>query len=123
VLGDMLVRNVPTNIRDGYSTTYNGNSIFVFETAGLCIAHLGHLHHELTAEHLRQLGQIDVLLVPVDGSYTLDQSGMMDVIAKIGPRIVVPMHFFGESTLNRFLRLAAERFDVERRDKADLVVV
>jgi L-ascorbate metabolism protein UlaG (beta-lactamase superfamily) len=81
------------------------------------------LHHDLTAEHLRRLGQIDVLLVPVDGGYTLGQAGMMDVIAKISPRIVVPMHFFGPSTLERFLNLARERFDIERREKPELVLV
>ncbi|HEY7297968.1 MAG TPA: MBL fold metallo-hydrolase [Xanthobacteraceae bacterium] len=46
---DVRVRNVPTNIRtwDG-GTERHGNSIFVFEIANLCIAHLGHLHHTLT---------------------------------------------------------------------------
>jgi L-ascorbate metabolism protein UlaG (beta-lactamase superfamily) len=123
-VGDLRIRNVQTNIRDwSGGTEYLGNSIFVFETGQMCIAHLGHLHHELTPEHLRKLGQIDVLLVPVDGSYTLDQAGMMNVIEKIGPRIVVPMHFFGSSTLDRFLRLAAERFDIERRETPELVVV
>ena len=123
-IGDVRIRNVQTNIRDwSGGTEYLGNSIFVFEKAQMCIAHLGHLHHELTAEHLRRLGQIDVLLVPVDGSYTLDQAGMMNVIEKIGPRVVVPMHFFGTSTLERFLRLAAERFEIERRDKPELVVI
>ncbi|MGH6944206.1 MAG: MBL fold metallo-hydrolase, partial [Geminicoccaceae bacterium] len=42
---DLHVRNVPTNVRDqGGGVRYNGNSIFVFEVADLCIAHLGHLH-------------------------------------------------------------------------------
>jgi hypothetical protein len=41
----------------------------VFETTQLCIGSLGHLHHTLTPEHLKKLGQIDVLLVPVDGGY------------------------------------------------------
>ena len=114
-IGDLRIRNVQTNIRDWASgTEYLGNSIFVFEVGDMCIAHLGHLHHELTPEHLRQLGQIDVVLAPVDGSYTLGVGGMMDVISKIGPRIVVPMHFFNQSTLERFLKVAGERFDIER---------
>lgn len=121
---DLRIRNVQTNIRDWTGgTEYLGNSIFVFETAELCIAHLGHLHHDLTPDHLRRLGQIDVLLVPVDGSYTLGQAGMMDVIEKIAPRVVVPMHFFGPATLERFLTLARARFDVERRDRPDLVLL
>ena len=50
---DVRIRNVVTNIRQwGTNETIpEGNSIFVFETADLCIAHLGHLHHTLTPEH------------------------------------------------------------------------
>lgn len=122
-MGDLRIRNVQTNIRDwGGGTEYLGNSIFVFETGQLCIAHLGHLHHELTPEHLRRLGQVDVVLAPVDGGYTLDMAGMVDVLEKISPRIIVPMHFFGPSTLERFLRLASERFEIERRSDPQLIV-
>lgn len=127
-LGDVRIRNVVTNIRtwggeatDG--TQRDGNSIFVFEAADLCIAHLGHLHHTLTPEHLKQLGRIDVLLVPVDGSYTLDLDGMMEVVAAINPRLAIPMHFFGASTLNRFLaRAEGNRFKVDRRDTPTLTL-
>src|SRR3984893_18210431 len=46
---DVRVRNVPTNIRDwSGGTERHGNSIFIFELANLCVAHLGHLHHTLT---------------------------------------------------------------------------
>src|SRR5687767_13914038 len=53
VLKDLRIFNVPTNIREWGTggTRYAGNSIFVFEAAGLCIAHLSHLHHTLTEEH------------------------------------------------------------------------
>lgn len=124
-MGDLRVRNVVTNIRQwGSDTTIrDGNSIFVIETADLCIAHLGHLHHTLTPDHLRQLGRIDVLLVPVDGSYTLDLDGMMEVIGSINPRIVVPMHYFGLATLNRFLaRAEGQGFALERREVPSLTL-
>ncbi len=100
---DVHVRNVPTNVRDFDRTRYNGNSIFVFETAQLCIAHLGHLHHRLTREHLTALGEIDVLMVPVDGSYTLNIEGMIEVIEQIRAPLVIPMHFFSLGGLERFL--------------------
>ncbi len=123
--GDIRIRNVVTNIRQwgGDTTLPDGNSIFVFESADLCIAHLGHLHHTLTPEHLKQLGRIDVLLVPVDGSYTLDLDGMMEVVASINPRIAIPMHFFGPSTLNRFLERAEDQgFSIERRSTPTLTL-
>jgi L-ascorbate metabolism protein UlaG (beta-lactamase superfamily) len=101
---DMRVRNVTTNVRDWTGGTRpNGNSVFIIETASLCIAHLGHLHHLLTPAHLADIGQIDVLLVPVDGGYTLDQFDMVEVIAAIKPQLLVPMHYFTARTLERFL--------------------
>jgi L-ascorbate metabolism protein UlaG (beta-lactamase superfamily) len=100
---DIHVWNVPTNVRDFDRTRHNGNSIFVFETANLCIAHLGHLHHRLTREHLTALGEIDVLMVPVDGSYTLNIEGMIEVIEQIRAPLIIPMHFFSLGGLERFL--------------------
>jgi L-ascorbate metabolism protein UlaG (beta-lactamase superfamily) len=121
--GDVRIRNVQTNIRTGDSSTeYNGNSIFVFEAAGLCIAHLGHLHHELTPEHLAKLGRIDVVLAPVDGSYTLDTPGMMNVLKAIDAPLVIPMHIFSDATLERFLSLARENYTVEFSPTAHIVL-
>ena len=117
-VADVRIRNVVTNIRQWGSaeTIFEGNSIFVFEVAGLCIAHLGHLHHTLTPEHLRQLGRIDVVLVPVDGSYTLDLEGMMEVLRSLNARLMIPMHFFGSWTLDRFLaRAEGEHWPVRRQ--------
>jgi L-ascorbate metabolism protein UlaG (beta-lactamase superfamily) len=104
-LKDMKVWNVPTNARDwgGSSARINGNSIFIYAIADLCIAHLGHLHHRLTKEHLDELGRIDVLMVPIDGGYTMGQPYMADVVRQIQPRIVLPMHYWGPSSLDRFL--------------------
>ena len=122
-VGDVRIRNVVTNIRDwSGGTEYNGNSIFIFEAAQLCVAHLGHLHHELTEEHLKQIGRVDVVLVPVDGSYTLDQRGMMEVLKQLQPNIIIPMHFFGRTTLDRFLSLARETWPVEFSDGASIVL-
>jgi L-ascorbate metabolism protein UlaG (beta-lactamase superfamily) len=120
---DVRIRNVSTNIRSyGGATEYDGNSIFVFETTQLCIAHLGHLHHTLSPEHLKKLGRIDVLLVPVDGGYTLETFDMMEVLRAINAPLMIPMHFFGSSTLNRFLASAREHFLVEFSDTAAIIL-
>jgi L-ascorbate metabolism protein UlaG (beta-lactamase superfamily) len=103
-LKDMKVWNVPTNARDWGSNAVriNGNSIFIFAIGDLCIAHLGHLHHRLTKEHLDELGRIDVLMVPIDGAYTMGQPLMVDVIRQIQPHIVLPMHYWGRHQVERF---------------------
>jgi len=124
-LKDLKVSNVPTNARDwgGGSARINGNSIFTFTIGPLCIAHLGHLHHPLEPGHLRALGRVDIVLFPVDGSYTLDQTGMLDVLKSIQARVMIPMHFFGGGTLNRFLaRAEGQGFTVERRSDPSLVL-
>lgn len=112
-VGDVFIRNVPTNIRtwaEGGTEKF-GNSIFIFEVAGLCIGHLGHLHHELTAQQLGQVGQLDVVLVPVDGVFTLDHEGMAEVLKAVQARLVIPMHFFG--TLDGFGDRLRETHDIE----------
>ncbi|MDE2364704.1 MAG: MBL fold metallo-hydrolase [Hyphomicrobiales bacterium] len=114
--GDMRVRNVPTNIRDwAGGTEYEGNSIFIFETAGLCIAHLGHLHHRLTADDLGDIGHVDVLLAPVDGTWTMGAPQMLETIVALHAPLTIPMHMFGPTTLARFLDLARPGFEIRRQ--------
>ena len=120
---DVRVRNVPTNIRNWSGGTERyGNSIFIFEIANMCIAHLGHLHHTLTQPQLDTIGRIDVVMAPVDGNYTLDLDGMMEVLTALKAPLIIPMHFFGWYTLDRFLQRAQEQWPVERADVPSLVV-
>ena len=109
-LKDMKVWNVPTNARDwgGGGARINGNSIFIYAIGDLCIAHLGHLHHRLTPDHLDELGRIDVLMVPIDGSYTMGMPLMVDVIRQIQPSVVLPMHYWGRGQLDRLQGLMTE---------------
>ncbi len=122
--GDVRVRNVPTNIRTwSGETERHGNSVFVFEIAGLCIAHLGHLHHTLTQPQLDEIGRVDVVMVPVDGGYTLDHDGMVEVLKSMKAPLMIPMHYFSTHSLRRFLdRLGANEFQVEYQDVPVTVV-
>ena len=122
---DVRVRNVPTNIRnwiDG-GTERHGNSIFIFELAQLCIGHLGHLHHTLNQQQLDEIGRLDVVFAPVDGSMTLDSDGMMEVLQALKAPLIIPMHFFSRYTLERFLGRARElKWDVETAFTPSVVV-
>jgi len=111
-LGEMLVRNIPTDIRSGVGTRENGNSIFVFEAAGLCIGHLGHLHHEPDDAQYAAIGRLDVVMVPVDGGYTLDQPTMMRIVSRLRSSVVIPMHWFSGTALATFLAGMEGEFDV-----------
>jgi L-ascorbate metabolism protein UlaG (beta-lactamase superfamily) len=120
---DVRVRSVATNIRDwGGGTMRHGNSIFIFEVGTLCIAHLGHLHHTLTQQQLNEMGRIDVVMVPVDGSFTLDMDGMVEVLKAIKAPLMIPMHYFSMHTLNRFLDRVRESYTVEQSDIPSVVV-
>jgi L-ascorbate metabolism protein UlaG (beta-lactamase superfamily) len=120
---DVRVRNVPTNIRDwGGGTERHGNSIFIFETAQMCIAHLGHLHHTLNQQQLNEMGRVDIVLAPVDGSYTLDLEGMVEVLKSLKPQVVIPMHYFSAFTLDRFLSRMRQEWDVEISETPSIVI-
>jgi L-ascorbate metabolism protein UlaG (beta-lactamase superfamily) len=122
-LGEVLVRNVSTDIRSQYSGVgARGNSIFVFEMAGLCIGHLGHLHHAPNDEQFAAIGRLDVVMAPVDGGYTLDQPTMIAVLKRLRSRIVIPMHWFSEFALEDFLDGMADEFTVVRFEEPMLSV-
>lgn len=122
-LGEMLVRNVSTDIRSGFGgVEENGNSIFVFEVEGLCIGHLGHLHHEPNDEQYAALGRLDVLMVPVDGGFTMERAAMIRVIERLKSRIIIPMHWFSGMALTNFLNDVSDEFVILRDGRSSLEV-
>jgi L-ascorbate metabolism protein UlaG (beta-lactamase superfamily) len=120
---DVRVRNVPTNIRArGGGTEQHGNSIFIFEIANLCIAHLGHLHHTLSQAQLNEIGRVDVVMVPVDGTLTLDLEGMIEVLRALKAPLIIPMHYFSAYTLDHFLQRVRQDWDVEIAEVPSVLV-
>ncbi|MEM8591430.1 MAG: MBL fold metallo-hydrolase [Pseudomonadota bacterium] len=119
-VGEMLVRNVTTDTRPGAfefgSTQVNpdANSIFVFEVEGLCIGHVGHLHHEPDDAQYAALGRLDVVMVPVDGGFTLGTSEVKAMLARLRSSLVLPMHWFSQTNLERFLEEMADDFVIQR---------
>ena len=112
-----------TDIRGGsLGRVPDGNSIFIFEVAGLCIGHLGHLHHELSLDHLGLIGRLDVVLVPVDGGYTMAQASMLNVLKELRARVVIPMHYFGPTTLGRFIAGVGGTFAVKWQSEPVIVL-
>lgn len=123
-LGEMLVRNVTTDVRArfGDEARPDGNSIFIFEVAGLCVGHLGHLHQVPDAAQFASIGRLDVVMVPVDGGYTMNVSDMADVVRRLRSSVVVPMHWFSEASLERFLAEMAGSFEVVRPEISEIVL-
>jgi len=63
-------------------------------TEDVSIAAVGHIHPDLNEEQLEQIGVVDILIVPVGGNgYTLDATGAVELVRKIGPKAVIPTHY------------------------------
>jgi L-ascorbate metabolism protein UlaG (beta-lactamase superfamily) len=124
-VGDVYIRNVTTDIRryfgDESSTEMikDGNSIFIFEVAGLCIGHLGHLHHKLDEGRLAAIGRLDIVMVPIDGTYTMSLDGISDITRRLRASVVLPMHRF-MTPLDEFMRLIGQQFAIDMRTERTL---
>ncbi len=109
---DARIRNVTTDLLYGDTRVPDGNSIFIFEIGDLCIGHLGHLHHVPTEAQFAEMGFVDVVFAPVDGVYTMTQAQMIETLKKLRARVVIPMHAFGPSNLERFIAGMADEFEI-----------
>ena len=93
VVDDVYIRNVTTDIRNwGGGLERDGNSIFIFEVAGLCIGHLGHLHTGLNDAQYGQIGRLDILMVPIDGGMTQSLGSMTEITTRLYSSMILPMH-------------------------------
>ncbi len=69
------------------------NVVFALEVDGIRVCHLGDLGHALTEEQVSSIGSVDVLLVPVGGTFTIDAKGADQVIGQLQPAVIIPMHY------------------------------
>lgn len=69
------------------------NIVFKILIGGVAVCHLGDLGHTLTEAQLKDIGPVDVALVPVGGHFTIDAKQAVSVISQLEPSYVVPMHF------------------------------
>jgi L-ascorbate metabolism protein UlaG (beta-lactamase superfamily) len=126
-IGDVFIRNVTTDIRRYFGDDSSGemikdgNSIFIFEVAGLCIGHLGHLHHKLDDSHFAAIGRLDIVMVPIDGTYTMSLDGISDITRRLRASVVLPMHRF-MTPLDEFMRRIGQQFEIDRRGERTLTI-
>lgn len=78
--------------QNGYVGALKG-AAFVFDLGALCLVHLGDLSHRLSAEQLQAIGRVDVALVPIDGTYTMDPETAREVVQQLTPKLAIPMHY------------------------------
>ena len=69
------------------------NTIFCFEVDDVRVCHLGDLGHKLTDREVAEIGNVDVLMVPVGGLWTIDAKVATEVGKQLKAKVIIPMHF------------------------------
>jgi len=89
----ILIIGIPT-FHDSVGGAKRGkNTIYVMEVDEVAVCHLGDLGHVLTDDQVEELGEVDVLLLPVGGVSTVNAATAAEVVRQLEPRVVVPMHY------------------------------
>lgn len=101
-VGDVLIYSVPI-YQQQFGNALKG-AAFVFDLGAVCIAHLGDLSHKLTPEELKAFGKVDVVMIPIGGTFTMPPDTAREVLQQLKPKIAIPMHYREDvSLLNMFL--------------------
>ena len=92
-VGGILISGVRTFHDTQKGAELGRNTVYIIHMDDVVFAHLGDLGHELTTQQLDEIGNVDVLFIPVGGGETIGPAEAVSVISQIEPRIVVPMHY------------------------------
>jgi len=92
-IGGVLIIGVATFHDAENGSRLGKNNVFVIEMDDINICHLGDLGHPLTTRQVEEIGNIDILLVPVGAGSTINASQAAGIVRNLEPRIVIPMHF------------------------------
>ncbi len=88
----VLITGIRTSHDDG-SGKRGSNTVYLVEAEDLVVCHLGDLGHVPTPEQVEQMSNVDILMIPVGGNYTINAGQAAEVVSLIEPKIVIPMHF------------------------------
>lgn len=95
--GEYSIKGIDAVGMDSFHDDQNGfkrghNIIFVINSEELSVCHLGDIGSDLTSQQLEEI-KADVLFVPIGGKYTIDGKKAAEIVRKIEPTIVIPMHY------------------------------
>jgi len=123
---EVFIRGIPAFHDDKEGKEKGTNTIYTIEAEGLRFCHLGDLgQKQLTDEQLEKIGNVDVLMIPVGGEFTISAQEAQRIVSQIEPRIVIPMHYdlpklkTKLDDVNKFLK-AMGKNSVEPQDKFTL---
>ncbi len=96
-IGGVLVIGIATFHDDVRGVRRGKNTVYLMEVDEVSVCHLGDLGHTLTVEQVEELGDVDVLLLPVGGVSTINAPTAAEVVRQLEPKVVVPMHYHTEA--------------------------
>lgn len=89
----LRVRGVAAKHDEEGGAQRGDDTIFVWEMAGIRVAHVGDLGHVLSEQQIAAVGRVDALMIPVGGYYTIDAAEAVQVARQLQARVVLPMHY------------------------------
>ena len=107
---EIKFRGIATYHDESQGEKRGKNTVFCFELDGMKICHLGDLGHRLTDKQASEIGEVDILLIPVGGFYTIGAPVASQVCDQLEPKVIIPMHFKNErchlpiATVDEFLK-------------------
>jgi len=90
---DIPIKGIPTFHDDVEGKKRGSNIVYCFDIDGIHVCHCGDLGHGLNDHQIKEILPVDVLLIPVGGTYTIDATAAARVATALAPRIIIPMHF------------------------------
>lgn len=91
---EVFIKGIPAYHDDKEGKEKGENTIYTIEAEGLRFCHLGDLgQKQLTDEQLEKIGNVDILMIPVGGEFTISSQDAQRIISQIEPRIIIPMHY------------------------------
>lgn len=106
----IAIKGIPAFHDDAGGRRRGENTIYCFDVDGIRVCHLGDLGHQLDTKQINEIGGVDILLIPVGGTYTIDAKGADQVCRTLAPKVVIPMHYktpkarIPLATVDEFLR-------------------
>jgi L-ascorbate metabolism protein UlaG (beta-lactamase superfamily) len=111
--GDIKVEGIFSYHDQTQGSERGTNTIYTYEINNIRVCHLGDLGHELSQEQIKSIGQVDVLMIPVGGVFTINSEEAIRVVNSINPKVVIPMHYGTEASNPLFALMGSELAPVD----------
>jgi len=108
----IIIEGIPTFHDTDRGAKRGKNTIFKYSIDDITVCHCGDLGHVLTPEQVKDIGEIDILLVPVGGTFTINAEGACEVVRQLRPLVTIPMHYktdamnFKIDSVDKFIKVS-----------------